>query len=268
MEVQKVSNSLGKTKEEKPAKNILELIKASEKQFALALPKYFNSERFTRIALTTIRTNRELAKCSQESLLGSLMVLAQLGLEAGVLGQAYLIPFNNKKLGTIECQLQIGYKGLIELLRRSGQLSDIYTYTVYKNDFFDITYGLKRDLIHKPNFQEERGEILGFYAVALLKDGTNSFEYMTKEEIEKHEIKYRKGNYQNSIWVKNFEEMAQKTVIKKLLKLLPVSVELLEKINTDNSIILSKDLNNLENTEIDEIDEFYVNDEIIEIVEN
>lgn len=214
-------------KKENKSKTIFDVIQAGAKQFATALPKHINSERFVRIAITTIRQNPKLAKCSQESLLGALMVSAQLGLEPGTLGQCYLIPFENKKAGTVECQFQIGYKGLIELLRRSGQLSDIYSYTVYENDDFNIEYGLSRTLTHKPNF-DERGEIKGFYAVAILKDGAKAFEYMTKDEVVKHEEKYRKGSYKNDVWNKNFEEMAQKTVVKKLLKWLPVSVEFLE----------------------------------------
>jgi recombinase, phage recT family len=214
-------------KKENKSKTIFDVIQAGAKQFATALPKHVNSERFVRIAITTIRQNPKLAKCSQESLLGALMVSAQLGLEPGTLGQCYLIPFENKKAGTVECQFQIGYKGLIELLRRSGQLSDIYSYTVYENDDFNIEYGLSRTLTHKPNF-DERGEIKGFYAVAILKDGAKAFEYMTKDEVVKHEEKYRKGSYKNDVWNKNFEEMSQKTVVKKLLKWLPVSVEFLE----------------------------------------
>ena len=214
-------------KKENKSKTIFDVIQAGAKQFATALPKHVNSERFVRIAITTIRQNPKLAKCSQESLLGALMVSAQLGLEPGTLGQCYLIPFENKKAGTVECQFQIGYKGLIELLRRSGQLSDIYSYTVYENDDFNIEYGLSRTLTHKPNF-DERGEIKGFYAVAILKDGAKAFEYMTKDEVVKHEEKYRKGSYKNDVWNKNFVEMSQKTVVKKLLKWLPVSVEFLE----------------------------------------
>lgn len=213
-------------KEEKP-KTIFDLIQLSKKQFNNALPQHINTDRFVRIAITTIRLNPKLAKCNPESLIGALMVSAQLGLEPGTLGQCYLIPFENKKAGTVECQFQIGYKGLIELLRRSGQLSDIYSYTVYENDEFYIEYGLSRTLVHKPNFTN-RGEIKGFYAVAILKDGAKAFEYMTKDEITKHEEKYRKGAYKNDVWNKNFEEMAQKTVVKKLLKWLPVSVEFLE----------------------------------------
>ena len=220
-------NSGTMVKKENKSKTIFDVIQAGAKQFVTALPKHINSDRFVRIAITTIRQNPKLAKCSQESLLGALMVSAQLGLEPGTLGQCYLIPFENKKAGTVECQFQIGYKGLIELLRRSGQLSDIYSYTVYENDDFNIEYGLSRTLTHKPNF-DERGEIKGFYAVAILKDGAKAFEYMTKDEVVKHEEKYRKGSYKNDVWNKNFEEMSQKTVVKKLLKWLPVSVEFLE----------------------------------------
>lgn len=251
---------------EKKAKTIFDIIQAGAKQFATALPKHINTDRFVRIAITTIRQNPKLAKCSQESLLGALMVSAQLGLEPGTLGQCYLIPFENKKLGKVECQFQIGYKGLIELLRRSGQLSDIYSYVVYENDDFEITYGLSRDLKHKPNFSD-RGEIIGFYAVAILKDGAKAFEYMTKEEIIKHEEKYRKGSYKNDVWNKNFEEMAQKTVVKKLLKWLPVSVEFLENIEKDDKSFKVVDTKNAEDIEIIESDGDIINVETGEFIE-
>ena len=251
---------------EKKPKTIFDVIQAGAKQFATALPKHVNSERFVRIAITTIRQNPKLAQCSQESLLGALMVSAQLGLEPGTLGQCYLIPFENKKLGKVECQFQIGYKGLIELLRRSGQLSDIYSYAVYENDDFEITYGLSRDLKHKPNFSD-RGEIIGFYAVAILKDGAKAFEYMTKDELVKHEEKYRKGSYKNDVWNKNFEEMAQKTVVKKLLKWLPVSVEFLENIEKDDKSFKVAETKNTEDIEIIENNGDIINAEAGEFIE-
>ena len=253
---------------EKKPKTIFDVIQAGAKQFATALPKHINSDRFVRIAITTIRQNPKLAQCSQESLLGALMVSAQLGLEPGTLGQCYLIPFENKRMGTVECQFQIGYKGLIELLRRSGQLSEIYSYTVYENDDFNIEYGLSRTLTHKPNF-DERGEIKGFYAVAILKDGTKAFEYMTKEEIVKHEEKYRKGSYKNDVWNKNFEEMAQKTVVKKMLKWLPVSVEFLEIANKDEKSFKVADEKSGETEEIIVLEDgMVVNGETGEVIED
>ena len=261
------NNGATVTKKENKSKTIFDVIQAGAKQFATALPKHINSDRFVRIAITTIRQNPKLAKCSQESLLGALMVSAQLGLEPGTLGQCYLIPFENKKAGTVECQFQIGYKGLIELLRRSGQLSDIYSYTVYENDEFYIEYGLSRTLVHKPNFTD-RGEIKGFYAVAILKDGAKAFEYMTKDEITKHEGKYRKGSYKNDVWNKNFEEMAQKTVVKKLLKWLPVSVEFLEMANKDEKTFKVADEKTGETEEIIVLDDgMVVNGETGEVIE-
>ena len=245
-------------KEEKP-KTIFDLIQLSKKQFNNALPQHINTDRFVRIAITTIRLNPKLAKCNPESLIGAFMVSAQLGLEPGTLGQCYLIPFENKKAGTVECQFQIGYKGLIELLRRSGQLSDIYSYTVYENDDFNIEYGLSRTLVHKPNFTD-RGEIKGFYAVAILKDGAKAFEYMTKDEVTHHEEKYRKGSYKNDVWNKNFEEMAQKTVVKKLLKWLPVSVEFLEMASKDEKSFKVVDD---KSTEVQEIEILENNGDII-----
>lgn len=245
-------------KEEKP-KTIFDIIQAGAKQFAIALPKHINTDRFIRIAITTIRQNPKLAQCSQESLLGALMVSAQLGLEPGTLGQCYLIPYGR------ECQFQIGYKGMIELLRRSGQLKDIYAYSVYENDDFEITYGLDRNLIHKPNLAN-KGDFLGCYCVAILKDDTRAFEYMTKEEIEAHAKKFSK-TFGDGPWKTDFEAMAHKTVVKKMLKWLPLSVEFLENIEKDDKSFKVTDTKNTEDIEIIESDGDIINAETGEFIE-
>ena len=258
-------NSLTAAKEttvaEKKPKTIFDIIQAGAKQFATALPKHINSDRFVRIAITTIRQNPKLAQCSQESLLGALMVSAQLGLEPGTLGQCYLIPYGR------ECQFQIGYKGMIELLRRSGQLKDIYAYSVYENDDFEITYGLDRNLIHKPNLAN-KGNFLGCYCVAILKDDTRAFEYMTKEEIEAHAKKFSK-TFGNGPWKTDFEAMAHKTVVKKMLKWLPLSVEFLENIEKDDkSFKIADDKNtDLKDVEVIENNGDIINAETGEFIE-
>lgn len=256
-------NSLTATKEttiaEKKPKTIFDIIQAGAKQFATALPKHINTDRFVRIAITTIRQNPKLAQCTQESLLGALMVSAQLGLEPGTLGQCYLIPYGR------ECQFQIGYKGMIELLRRSGQLKDIYAYSVYENDDFEITYGLDRNLIHKPNLAN-KGNFLGCYCVAILKDDTRAFEYMTKEEIEAHAKKFSK-TFGNGPWKTDFEAMAHKTVVKKMLKWLPLSVEFLENIEKDDKSFKVADTKNAEDIEIIESDGDIINAETGEFIE-
>ena len=245
---------------EKKQKTIFDVIQAGAKQFATALPKHINSDRFVRIAITTIRQNPKLAQCNQESLLGALMVSAQLGLEPGVLGQCYLIPYGR------ECQFQIGYKGMIELLRRSGQLKDIYAYSVYENDEFEMTYGLDRDLKHKPNLQN-KGNFIGCYCVAVLKDDARAFEYMTKEEIEAHGKKFSK-TYGNGPWKTDFEAMAHKTVVKKMLKWLPLSVEFLEMANKDEKTFKIADEKIGETEEIIVLDDgMVVNGETGEILE-
>ena len=244
---------------EKKPKTIFDIIQAGAKQFATALPKHINTDRFVRIAITTIRQNPKLAQCSQESLLGALMVSAQLGLEPGTLGQCYLIPYGR------ECQFQIGYKGMIELLRRSGQLKDIYAYSVYENDDFEITYGLDRNLIHKPNL-ENKGNFLGCYCVAILKDDTRAFEYMTKEEIEAHAKKFSK-TFGNGPWKTDFEAMAHKTVVKKMLKWLPLSVEFLENIEKDDKSFKVAETKNTEDIEIIESDGDIINAETGEFIE-
>lgn len=246
---------------EKKPKTIFDIIQAGAKQFATALPKHINTDRFVRIAITTIRQNPKLAQCSQESLLGALMVSAQLGLEPGTLGQCYLIPYGR------ECQFQIGYKGMIELLRRSGQLKDIYAYSVYENDDFEITYGLDRNLIHKPNLVN-KGNFLGCYCVAILKDDTRAFEYMTKEEIEAHAKKFSK-TFGNGPWKTDFEAMAHKTVVKKMLKWLPLSVEFLENIEKDDkSFKISDDKNtDLKDVEVIENNGDIINAETGEFIE-
>lgn len=246
---------------EKKGKTIFDIIQAGAKQFATALPKHINSDRFVRIAITTIRQNPKLAQCNQESLLGALMVSAQLGLEPGVLGQCYLIPYGR------ECQFQIGYKGMIELLRRSGQLKDIYAYSVYENDEFEMTYGLDRDLKHKPNLQN-KGNFIGCYCVAVLKDDARAFEYMTKEEIEAHGKKFSK-TYGNGPWKTDFEAMAHKTVVKKMLKWLPLSVEFLEMANKDEKTFKVADEKTRETEEIMVLEDgMVVNGETGEVIED
>lgn len=245
---------------EKKGKTIFDVIQSGAKQFATALPKHINSDRFVRIAITTIRQNPKLAQCNQESLLGALMVSAQLGLEPGVLGQCYLIPYGR------ECQFQIGYKGMIELLRRSGQLKDIYAYSVYENDEFEMTYGLNRDLKHKPNLQN-KGNFIGCYCVAVLKDDARAFEYMTKEEIEAHGKKFSK-TYGNGPWKTDFEAMAHKTVVKKMLKWLPVSVEFLEMANKDEKTFKVADEKTGETEEVIILEDgMVVNGETGEVIE-
>ena len=210
-----------------------DLLKKHGPEIALALPQLVTPERLLRIALSEVRRNPRLAQCNAASLLGAIFTCAQLGLEpGGALGHCFLIPYRD------ECQFQIGYKGMIDLARRSGQIQSLSARAVYENDHFEFAYGLHEDLIHRPAVGH-KGEMTHAYAVAVLKDGGVQFEVMDRAELE--EVRdgsqgyqtARKYNKSDTPWISSFEEMCRKTVIRRLFKYLPVSVEVARAANLD-----------------------------------
>ena len=216
-------------------KTMQEYIKVMEKEIAKALPSVITPERFTRITLSALSSNPKLAETTPQSFLGAMMTAAQLGVEPNTpLGQAYLIPYRNK--GVLECQFQLGYKGLIDLAYRSGEVSTIQAHTVYENDEFHYEYGLDPKLKHIPA-KVDRGEPIYFYAVFRTKDGGYGFGVMSKEDVEKHAKRYSQAYKSGfSPWQTNFEEMAKKTVLKKTLKYAPLKSEFVRGLSTDETV--------------------------------
>lgn len=197
-----------------------------KQQMAVAMPKHLDADRLARIALTELRRVPALAKCDQKSFLGALMQCAQLGLELGnSLGHAYMIPFENRKRNITEVQFIIGYRGMIDLARRSQQIISIEARAVYETDEFNVQFGLNSDLKHVPDWASaDRGQLRFVYAVAKLKGGGVQFEVMSRADIERVRAQSKAGS--NGPWVTHFEEMAKKTVIRRLFKYLPVSIEM------------------------------------------
>lgn len=226
--------------------SIAELIKAMEPEIKRALPKVITVERFTRMALSALNTTPKLKECTPISFLSALLNAAQLGLEPNTpLGQAYLIPYKNK--GVMECQFQIGYKGLLDLAYRSPLLQSLQAHCVYSNDTFSYELGLNPQLIHKPTMGE-RGEPRCFYCVFKTTTGGYGFEVMSKTAIEEHAKKYSKA-YDSSYspWQTDFEAMALKTVIKAALKYLPLKTEYVQAVNVDDTT--GTELTNLDLTD-------------------
>lgn len=221
-----------------PANTIAAYLKKMGPEIEKALPSHMNPDRMARIALTTIRTNPKLLEASIPSLLGAVMQAAQLGLEPGLIGHCYLVPFRNGKTGQTDVQFIIGYKGMIDLARRSGQIENIYAHAVYSNDEFDYELGLEPKLKHKPYMEGDRGEFIGAYAVAHFKDGGYQFEFMPKSEIDKRRKRSKAAN--NGPWVTDFEEMAKKTVIRHMWKYLPISIEIQQQAMQDE--VVRKDI--------------------------
>lgn len=192
-------------------------------QEALPKSKGMSPERLARMTLTTLKQNPKLLECSIESLLGATLQSAQLGLEPGLLGSCYFVPYR----GTVS--FQIGYKGLIDLVCRKGEVISIVAQEVRKGDIFVHEYGRNETLKHIKAPHDERGDLEYFYAYAHLKNGGFTFQVMHISEIEKirndHSVSYKFDKNGSSIWVKHFEAMSLKTVIKRLIKYLPISVE-------------------------------------------
>ena len=207
---------------------VRDLLEKSKNEIAKALPKSITPERVARIALTTLRKNPGLLECDPNSFLGAVMQASQLGFELDDnLGYAYLVPFFNKKTKRKEIQLIIGYRGLIELARRSGQLRSINAHIVYENEPFTLEYGLLETLKHVPLPPSKRGkDIKGVYAVATMNDGSKTFDFLWPEEIESIKKSSKAGDNTMSPWATHEEEMMKKTVIRKLMKYLSLSPEI------------------------------------------
>lgn len=205
-----------------------------QKQMALAMPKSMTPDRLTRIVMTECRKTPALMKCAPESFYGAVLQCAALGLEPGsALGHCYLLPFGNgkDKSGRPNAQLIIGYRGMIDLARRSGQIISLQAWTVHAQDTFNYQLGLNPDIEHVPASVADRGPVTHVYAVAKLKGGGVQFEVMSRAEIEKIRSASKAGN--SGPWSSHWDEMAKKTVIRRLFKYLPVSIEAVRAVEID-----------------------------------
>lgn len=218
-----------------PASTMKAYITRMKGEIAKALPSVMTPERFTRIVTSAISTTPQLAQTTPQSFLGAMMTAAQLGLEPNTpLGQAYLLPYKNH--GRLECQFQLGYKGLIDLAYRSGQVTIIQAHEVRENDEFSYSFGLEPTLHHVPA-RGDRGNVICYYAMFRTKDGGFGFEVMSREDVEAHARQYSKS-YGNgySPWSTNFDEMAKKTVLKKCLKYAPLKSDFVRAVASDETI--------------------------------
>lgn len=196
----------------------IRLMESNKKIINEIVPKGFDTGRLVRIMSSQIRQNPKLGLCDPYSFMAAVMQCAQLGLEPSkTLGRVHLIPYGK------EVQCIIGFQGLIELARRSDLISELFAEVVYENDDFKYSMGLNKVLEHTPELGGNRGEFKCAYAVCKYKDGGNHIVVLPKEEI----LKIRDGiKYKNPVWDAHFDEMAKKTAIRRLAKLLPLTIEL------------------------------------------
>lgn len=215
-----------------------ELFTTKKDIFAQVLPQHMRPERLIKVALMAMNRQPLLLQCTQASLFQALLAAASLGLEPdGVLGSAYLVPYRNNKTGQYEAQLIPGYRGLIDLARRSGQIESIEAHVIREGDKFECGFGLYPTLTHTPVFPGtaeylDNKHIIGAYAVAKLKDGASQFEVMSRAEIDA--IRNRSKAKDSGPWATDYPEMARKTVVRRLVKYLPMSIELSTALEIDN----------------------------------
>jgi len=181
-----------------------------------------NAEKMLKMFAIASSRVPKLLECTPLSMLDAMVRCAELGLMPSTLGTAYLIPYENRRAGTVECQLIIGYRGLVELARRSGQISTIQAGVVREGDLFDFSYGVETTFKHVPkgNF---KSRITHVWALAKFVAGGHQLEVMTIDEVEAIRSRSRAG--QNGPWVSDYGEMCKKTALRRLCKMLPLTPE-------------------------------------------
>jgi recombination protein RecT len=208
-------------------KSVRALLERSKAQIAIALPAHLTADRMIRVALTCVQRNPQLLECSEISLIGAIIQASQLGLMPDGHGaRAFLIPRRNNKKGVMEVHFQPGFQGLMDLARRSKEIASFEAREVFSGDRFEYAFGLHPTLKHVPGGEDEEAKITHVYAVCHLLNGHGQFEVLTREQIEAHRKRYAKDSRDDSAWRTAWPAMAKKTVIIRLCKYLPASVEL------------------------------------------
>lgn len=224
-----MSTALNTTAPASPVAAFSKTLERMKPQMALALPKHMSADRMARLALTAFSTNKDLQACRTDSILASLMTATQLGLEPGINGQGYLIPYK----GT--CTFVPGWKGLVDLVSRSGRAT-VWTGVVFPGDHFDYQFGDEPFCRHKP--EDGGGKFTHVYAIGRVKDAQMPvIEVWTRAKVEKHLAQYNKvgGRHYALASESNFEMYARKVALLQVLKYMPSSIELANAITVSHA---------------------------------
>ena len=215
-------NTAVATKKESPVAKAQSFLEKLKPQMALALPKHLNADRMTRLALTAFSTNLDLQNCTPQSLASSIMLAAQLGLEIGVGGQGYLIPYK----GT--ATFVPGWKGLVDLVSRAGRAT-VWTGAVHDGDRFEYQLGDAPFCKHIPGDEDDSGRFTHVYAIGRVRDAEMPvIEVWTRAKVEKHLKTFNKvGGRHYALASENSLQMyGRKVALLQVLKYVPSSIEL------------------------------------------
>jgi len=224
-----MSNDIRTQQSASPVARFSKVLDRMKPQIALALPKHMSADRMARLALTAFSTTPALQKCRTDSILASLMTATQLGLEPGINGQGYLIPYKDT------CTFVPGWKGLVDLVSRAGRAT-VWTGAVFAGDQFDYQLGDEPFCRHKPGDSE--GNFTHVYAIGRVKDAQMPvIEVWTKGKVRKHLDQYNKvGSRHYALQSENnFEMYARKVALLQVLKYMPSSIELANAITVSHA---------------------------------
>lgn len=209
----------GVTQRKKPANSFPEMLKQFLPEIKKALPQHLNGDRMARIAMTAFRRNPKLAECDPRSVFAAVIQASQLGLEPDTLGRAYLVPYKG------ECQFIPGWKGLVDLMNRSGQ-GTVWTGASFKGDDFEYGLGDSPFVKHKPAGESHPDELQHAYAVGRTKaGGWPIIEVWTRQRLVKHRDRYNKVGEKHYSF-RDWEMYCRKVVLLQVLKYMPCSPEL------------------------------------------
>lgn len=210
-----------------------QVIQRMQPELQRALPKGMSGDRMARLALTVLRKTPKLAECTPESFAGSLLTAASLGLEPGVNGEAYLVPYEDRRRRVVECQLIVGYQGYAKLFWQHPMAQHLDAQAVYSKDEFDYAYGLAPYLKHKPSRAKDRGTITHYWAAASLTSGGQAFVVLTADEVKD----LRRGKVGSNGDIPDPQHwMERKTAIRQLVKILPKSTTFVQAIEADERV--------------------------------
>lgn len=211
----------------KKPEGLVPLVQSMLPDIQRALPKHITGERMLRIVQTALRTTPKLGACEPGSFLACVLNCAVIGLEPNTpLGHAYLIPRNNNRTKKVDCTLQIGYGGMLELSYRSGLLKSVDAEVVYEGDDFQYSLGLKPYLRHVPSAAADREDkpVTHSYAIFRMSGDSEHFTVLSKAQIEKRRA--RSAAALDGPWVTDYAEMAKKSAVRAGWKYIPKSSEM------------------------------------------
>lgn len=226
-----LTTALERSAQPKEAKTVLDLLDRQRPEIEKLLHGVASSERFNRTVMTELRRTPKLYECDPLSVIGAVMLAAQLGLEPGPLGHVYLVPFKR------ECQFVLGYKGMVDLAYRSGLVKDVGTGIVYEGDAFEWRAGTRPFLDHTPAGPPAEREWTHAYAVARLKSGGTVFRVIFPEDYEKAKARSANADAPHSPHVTDRPAMIRKTAVRRLSPMLPQSPALAHALQADETAV-------------------------------